>query len=168
MSVHPIIAAISAKLFEAEERRLNGVIIELNRRNKRAHEKSITVDGFLHQGRYYLPRNVSVTVAGKGESKTPLHLSLYDDMERHLEDRRLVEEERKFISQVLYRLLRDCKTQQEIRDALPECLTNLAGLTHLNRQQEPAWTLREDPRALRQYEEILPKMEVYCAARLIY
>lgn len=167
MSVYPIVAALVAKLFEAEGRRLNGRIVDLNQKNKRL--KDVRVDGFLHGGVFYLPRDVSTTVLGPGQAKVTLHRDLEGEFLDFLADQQQVYDERRLVQQTLFSLLNPCRTDQEMRDALPECLVGLVPhLAPLPRSNEPAHTLQDNPRALRQYEKTLPKMELYSAVRLLY
>lgn len=167
MSTYALVKALTDTLFKAEERRLDRAILALNQENKRL--QGAQIDGFLHAGQFFLPKGVSLTLAGPGQAKTALHKDLIGEMLHHLKDRSTVQEEREFISQTLYKLLNPCRTQQDIRDALPECLVNcIPELARLPRQREAAFTIKDDPRALRQYEKILPKMEIYSAARLLY
>lgn len=58
-----------------------------------------------------------------------------------------------------------------MRDALPECLVaqdQSGRYKGLERTREAAWTLAGDKRALEQYEKILPSIEYYAAAHLIF
>jgi len=167
VSVHQTIKVLTDKLFEPEMRRLNQVIQGLNVQNKRL--KDAKIDGFLFQGTYFLPTGISATVAAQTQAKVGLHPTLYPAMKAFLQDRTIVENERKYISQTILHLLSSCKTRQEIRNALPECLVMcLPELKVHARTNSEAYTIQSDPRALHQYEEILPKMELYAAGALFY
>jgi hypothetical protein len=167
LSTHKLITALTGQLFEAEDRRLNGVIVRLNQENKQLTGSRI--DGFLYLGQLYMPTGVNTTVADRHQAKTALHKSLIEPMERHLKDRKAVADERRIISQMLLTLLSPCRTAQDIRDTLPECLVNcVSGLVSQPRTREAAYTIQDNPRAMRQYEKLLPKMEVYSAARFLY
>lgn len=73
------------------------------------------------------------------------------------------------IKQLLVKLLRPCESVHAIRNALPECLVSLnPTLAAYQRTAPPAGTIRDSPRDLRQYEKLLPRIEMYCAVRLIY
>jgi hypothetical protein len=166
MTIAVIITTLTAKLFEAEERRLASAIVSLNQRNKRLFDRK--VDGFLHSGIFYLPKDASL-LGGPGQTKTPLHLSLHGEMETFLKDRKAVGDEHKLISQVLFTVLVPCRSAQHIRNALPECLVGyLPNIAVLSRTDEAAYTIQDKPRALRQYEKALPKMEVYSATQYLY
>lgn len=165
-TIAPIVTALTTRLFEAEERRLGAIISSLNKRNKGMAE--VKLDGFLYLGIFYLPKDATLRSVGP-VAKTALCGSLYGEMESFLQDKKQVLDEQKLIKQILFTLLRPCRNNQNFRDALPECLVNcLPDLARLLRQEETAWTIRDNPRALRQYEKFLPRMELYSAAKLLY
>jgi hypothetical protein len=167
VSVKATIQTLVAKLFEAEKRRLNQIIVTLNQQNKLLKEAQ--ADGFMFGGQFYLPTTGSLMVAGPGQAKTFLHKNLHEPMDLYLKDHKLTKDDEFYISQTLVKLLIPCRSLQDIRDALPECLVAcLPELAKLSRRNEPGFTIQEDERALRQYEKILPKMQVYSAARMLY
>jgi hypothetical protein len=56
-----------------------------------------------------------------------------------------------------------------MRDSLPEYLVPIVPeFEGLSRQQPELWSILENERALRQYREIEPKIEMYVAVRLVY
>lgn len=161
--MHLVLDQIIKTLFAADDRRLTTWVDKLCKMHQEASRE--TVYGFLYAGVYYRPSNVT----GPVPHKRALHPSLYSDMETFLKGKRAVDDDKAFIRQTLFSLLDPCNTRQEIRDALPECLVDcLPNLKELNRQAEAAWSIQGNARALRQYEKILPKMEIYSAARLIF
>ena len=164
---HLIINTLTTRLFVAEDRRLAAILSKLNQRNKPLNDTKL--DGFLHAGQFYMPKDASF-ISGQLAYRTPLHLSLHGDMECFLADRKCVEDEKKLISQVLFTLLVNCVSPQEVRDTLPECLiAHLSNdIAHLERTDEPSYTIKYNPRALRQYAKALPKIEFYSATPLLY
>lgn len=167
MSPYYVIHAIVNKLFEAEERRLNAEIIRLNQQNKRLSETK--VDGFLYDGQLYMPKLGSITILSANQTKVPLHNRLQGDMGKFVQDHKKVKDDRAIIIQTLFILLSPCVSKQDIRDALPECIVDCAEeLQGLSRTREATWSIQNNPRAIRQYHKLLPKLEVYVAARLIY
>ena len=164
-NISPLIKTLTDNLFEAEDRRLMRDLSILNQKNKRLSD--VKVDGFLYNGEYFLPKDAALRAIGSG---TPaLHIILQGDMEYFLADRKTVREEQKFIKQILYTLLSSCKSQQDIRDTLPEFLVgSFPSLSRLPRIEQVAFTIRDNPRAIRQFDKYLPKMEIYSAAKLLY
>lgn len=167
MSLFKLIEQMMVRLFEAEERRINNVVIDLNQQNKRLRD--MKVDGFIYSGQFFMPQGVNTIVTGPGIAKKTLHFSLNDPMEALLRDKKQIKDDRDQVKQTVFKLLKPCQSDRDVRNALPECLVDcVPGLAQHPRLQEPAWTIRHDERAMRQYEKILPQMEVYSAARLIY
>lgn len=167
MSPYNLIHSIADKLFEAEERRLNALIVKVNQENKRLSKSK--VDGFLYDGQLYMPKLGSIVMLGVNQTKVPLHNNLQGEMGKFIQDHKKIKDDRAFIIQTLFILLSPCISNQDIRDALPECIVDCAGdLQRLSRTREPAWSIQGNLRAIRQYNKLLPKLEVYAAARLIY
>lgn len=167
MNNSELISDLLTKLFEAEKRRLKAVINELNSQNKRL--KNLAVDGFLYGGQLYMPSGVSTVVAGPGQCKATLAFKLNDQMETWLRDHKTIRDDHDLIKQMLFRLLKPCISERAIRDALPECLVTLdRRFSTYCRSDPPGWPFENDPRAMRQFLKLVPKMEVYSAARLLY
>ena len=160
---HQFIDHILRGLFAAEERRRNREIAELNKANEEAHQGRF--DGFSYGGRVY-------RLAGlKGQlSLKVLHHTLYERMDAFLADHQEVANDRQEISQVLFRLISPCMTLQELRDAVPNCLTQFLpdNAKQLERRFAEVFTLTGNPRLTKQYQKALPKMELYSSAHLLY
>jgi hypothetical protein len=145
---------------------LGGIISRLNTKNKRFCETK--VDGFIHAGIYYIPRD-AISIRGPRQSRVALHLSLVGEMQDFLNEKQRVESEKKLISQVLFNLLNPCTSNQDIRNTLPECLVGyIPDLAKLHRTNSEAYTIQDNPRALHQYETALLKIEVFVATQLLY
>jgi hypothetical protein len=111
----------------------------------------------------------SATVLAAGQAKVTLDFSLNGEMELWLKDRKIIKDDAAMIKQVLWKLLTPCQTEIHIRNALPECLVNLIqSLKSHPRTSEAGYTLMDDPRAYRQFQKYLPKMELYSVTRLLY
>jgi hypothetical protein len=161
---HIIIDHTSKVLFEAERRRLQKWIDRLCRANQECYSNP-KLEGFLYEGIYYRPSWLGRGIWPHGA----LHFTLADEMRAFLIDKKIVDDDERFIRQTLFALLHPCKTDQDIRDTLPECLIPvISGLASYPRTRQPACTIEGNARALRQYEKILPKIELYTAARMIF
>lgn len=80
-----------------------------------------------------------------------------------------VNRDRHFITEILKALTTPCKTMQETRDALPECLAALdPELAGYPRTREEAWTLKPHHSEFHQYPDALIKIQTYLAMRLLY
>jgi len=171
LSHNHLILYIIDNLFEAEFRRLEKKLTAINIENKQL--LLIKIDGFLYLDKFYRPNTGTLMVANKDMYKNALHKNLWGEMDEHIEDIKNTNKDKLLVKQTLVFLLISCKTWQDIRDALPECLVNIACYDNLSkeyslRQHEAAYTIQDNPRALRQYEKVLPLMEMYSVTKLLY
>lgn len=167
MSHYKLIMSLIDGLFKPEQRRLEGRIKAINAQNKEL--TNVNVDGFLFEGIFYRPATGTLNLAPKGESKKIPHPSLWEEIRGYVSDLNDIHRDASLIKQVLQCLLSDCHSDQDIRDALPECLVGFcSGLDRLKRTREPAYTIQANQTALAQYLKILPKMEVYSVSQLLY
>lgn len=163
-NAHEIIKKIIAALFTAEERRLGAsreVLITANAEfyPGRPH------DGFIYQGKPYDRANL---VNGR-RTRISLHFEMVSRMDAHLADEEKVWSDRHYISQMLFTVLQPCSDWQDIRDALPNCLVDtLPELRSYQRNRPEAYTIQSDTRTVRQFNKILPRIEFYATARLLY
>lgn len=155
-------------LFLAELTRLDDVLNKLIDQNDHIHGIPVSA-GFLYQGEYYLRSNAS-TAPTFGE-RLLLNPELWGKMNKYLEASSRLIMEVHLVNQAVFRLVRGCMSYQDVRDALPECLVvqdQTGRYKGLERTREPAWTIAGDDRALAQYNKILPSIEYYAAAHLIF
>lgn len=160
--------AIMAKLFEAEDRRLDRIVSDLNRKNCEARGRAAA--GFFHQGIRFIP--LDQKQAARANAKQPL-VTLVPDLTAQAEslilDFKQTDDDKTQIRQLFVRLLDPCMTTQEIRDALPECVIPLVPeLEQMPRRFAIGWSIHGDPRALRQYTKLISKIEMYAVSRMLY
>lgn len=164
-SYYKLIQKFLEDLFVAEKRRLEKSISDLIRANNEV--KGQQAAGFLYYGEFYTAPGFQQM--GNIVGKSNLDDSLVDKMEWHLKSAQRVATEQRLIGQIIYKLLDPCETLQEMRDTLPDCLSEMIpALKNLPRQNEPGWSLRGDTRASTQFEKLRDRIEFYAAARLIY
>ncbi|MNO13141.1 hypothetical protein D3C76_27670 [compost metagenome] len=163
-NLHKFLDALVKKLFAAEERRLDKIVETLDQRNREigGHRPQ----GFLLQGKLYRPSNATlIAIVGI----KPLAYELSDDGNKFLKDRNQIDQDRQSIKQILYKLVEPCQNAQEIRDTLPECLVSLVPeLSKMERRFATGFFAPKDDRFVRQYEAILPKIEMYSVSCLLY
>lgn len=168
-NIYPFIHTILQSLFSAEERRLKNFIFKMNERNNEALGQNF--DAFAYQGKVYR----CTTLLGRVRSPT-LHHSLQSDMDVYLIDAKAIEDDKEAIKQLLFRLLEPSgftgHFDQDIRDAIPECVidtinSHFPEIACLPRMRQPAFNLNHE-RDFKLYEKVLPKLEFYSAARLLY
>lgn len=170
-NAHQWIDAIIDSLFKAENRRIDRTITELTRRNNSL--KKITAPGFIHMGRKHIPNELAYQYAANRMANVHLpllHFELIAEVSKLQVDLDQLQNDETAIRQILWKLLRDRNTYQEIRDALPDCISNtiqsLAGIERMI--PDPRHYLEHDQRALRMYNRILPKIEMYSVAGMLY
>lgn len=152
------------QLFGNDERRLTAWVDRLCKSQQEALGDPKAY-AFIYNGTFYRQSNV----VGRIDGKKQLAPHLTAEMENFLKDKSAVDNDRAYTKQTLVNLLDGCDTLQDVRDTLPECLVcTLPQLRGLDRKREPACTIQSNPRALRHYVKILPVMEAYAAARLVF
>lgn len=157
-----IIKHITSKLFEHEIVRLNNLILKLHNKNQELHGPH---DAYTYEGYVYRYNDL------RGNLKTKfLDYQLHSEMDLFLKDNKLISDDKQEISQILMKLLESCNFYQDYRDALPECIIDTLPneMRNLSRIMPEAYTIASDNRATRQYEKVLPKIQMYSAMRLIY
>lgn len=180
-SPRQLIDAILSTLLTNEENRLTRWLDEIVQSNSEAYHE--IRHGFLYEGDAYRPSDFVGAKAiqmrmpfGRIKQVLPqtvplriIHPDLEPTIQAYRKDRAMIDDDRQLMSQTLFRLIDPCSTQQDIRDALPDCLTDTLGsAAKLPRRNEPAFTIADDPRAMKQYLKALPKLQSYSAARLLF
>lgn len=159
------IGLMMEKLFEAEERRIDRSIEELDRQNREV--KGHKTYGFMHQGKVYMPKNNPNIADHRG--REALAFTLHKQGNLLVKDIRVVADDKQMIEQLVYLLIKDCESVQAVRDTLPESLVNLSDeLAQYTRLSQEGYTLEGDERAQRQFLKLKDKIDFYTATRLIY
>ena len=169
------INAILSKLFAAEERRFDRMIENLNQKNSELKNKQLY--GFMHMGVLRIPEKYQnqfkrqAMIRGSREPTPTLHLSLSEEAGQMHRDMEKVLLDKDQINQMLFILLKDTTSLQEIRDRLPDCVIGLAPppLPSMTRQgPSPEHYLESNPKGLAMYLKLLPKIEMYSMSLLLY
>lgn len=166
---HTLIDQIIAKLFEPEDRRMDKWIKTLTTKNSEL--KGAMTFGFLHQGKRYICSDYqsAVTAQRKIVVLPTLHAEVMIEANSFITELTAIELDKAQIKQVLFQLVYQANTQQELRDTLPDCVVNLfPELSKLQRQFNQTFLIRTNDRAMRQFEQVLPKIEMYAMAQFIY
>lgn len=170
---HQWLDTIIQRLFTPETRRIDKMIESLTERNSLAKKK--TTYGFLHMGQVYVSEsNKPLFAALHGRnSKVPvpsLSIEFANEASAFINDVTVINRDKSRIRQVLFKLIYQANSKQEIRDALPECVVQtIEGFKDIPRtRNDCAWLIRDDWRSVRDYEKILPKIEFYAMTALIY
>jgi len=104
----------------------------------------------------------------KNERTGSPHPNIIAELLAHILRKKKMDEDKKAISQILGLLLIHCFTLQDIRDALPECIVRIIVRRDIPRTRPEAWCIQDNERAMRSYQQILPRIEFYMASQLLY
>lgn len=162
--INQIITALIVALFRAEEKRLRKRELDLVSENRKASGGQ--TDGFFYQGLFYTDVDHSGVKLGV---KASLHPSLVPSMASHVKDRETIEFDKRRVKQALALILRDCKTTEDLRDALPNQLAEMIDqVKGLPRTRPEGFTVLSDPRKYKQYQSLREKIEFYTVTKLLY
>ena len=166
-SPNEVVEHIVGTLFNAEYNRLDRQTAELLSRNNALLKRDDQLCGFLVNGVFFKPKNSGRDYEGKTRV---LELELLEEGNQLLKDTQEVARYRQAIKQGLVHLIWNCQNFQDLRDALPDFLKDslTREIAALPRTREPAWSIKDNPRAMKQYLKILPKLEFYSATRLLF
>lgn len=150
-------------LFKAEE-------ANLVKREERLIMKNLALgglpDGFKYLGVIYSTLTGRNRQLGKYNT---LSESLIPEMKLILEEKATIEYDKARIKMALSMSLKDAKTFQDIRDALPNGLVELVPeCRRLERTRPEAYALLENERSYSQYMGLREKIDFYIASRLLY
>lgn len=168
LNTHSYITPILSSLFQAEHRRLDGTIKRLHLANKTAWGGK-EGNGFIHQGEFYVPSGTPAA----GRKFLPIHCDMLGEADEFVADKQKIGNDSQVISQLLFKLLEPCgicsDLNQDIRDAIPDCITDTLPpeVKALGRIRQPTFFLNHE-RDLRLYNQVIPTIEFYSIARLIY
>lgn len=171
---HKWLDKIVAILFEPETRRLDRLVSVINAKN--AEYKGKACYGFMHMGEVYVPsehvQSFRAVHGRRGASNTvpTLAIQLMDEARDFMSEVNKIKLDKDQIRQILFKLIYQANTLQELRDAIPDCVAAL--LPELKDKHrfmpEPTYLHPGDDRIAREYERMLPKMELYAMTRLLY
>ena len=161
-SLFTAITEIIEKLFQAEKRRLQNGIDRLVEQHQEITNDART--GFMYNGVYFRHSKTKTI-----ERLPMLAWDLNDAMSAHLKDEAAVMLDCQQIRQTLYKLMSVAQSEQQLRDVLPDCIVSLVPQLDKVPRQDPVELLIEhDPRLMRQYTKMLPKMQFYTVSGILY
>lgn len=161
--LYDTITEIMGILFDREETQIRNRELSLLPRHASLGGSK---DGFRHMGVVYTQLATSVRKQGTYDR---VHASLVPELDTILAERKVIQSDREWIKQALFLVLQDARSAQDLRDALPNCLTALLPqCARLARTRGEAFTLSDNPRAFSQYMRLKDKIEFYVAARFLY
>lgn len=160
-----MIEGIVEKLFAHEDRRLVGVIDEIETAN-RFHGKHAE-KAFMYGGNLYT--NSSADTRYIAANVPTLSLRFTNAMVSYFQDLKQIKADKASIQQMLFRLMHPCETYQDLRDALPETLVEYLPeeSRKLTRTNQDGYNLPDD-RARRQYAKVKERIDFYFSTSLLY
>lgn len=121
--------------------------------------------GFMFQGHFY---TTMLKDHMRNAVKKPIHPELVSAANAYVERRTQLNKDMTRIGSGLSLLLRPCKDWQDVRDALPDAMKEeVNNLTGLPRTRPEAWTLKDQPLLLHQYELTSELIFMYIAKRFL-
>lgn len=164
---HAFVHLITDAIFSGEDNRLKRDIKALIDENNSIIKK--TASGFNYKGKHYSEFPMALAIRREFPM---LHRSLVSRMGELSAFQEQVDRDREQVRQTLNILLHHGITnRQDQRDALPECVVDLDkihGFKGIQRTREPAFNLEPGSTKWKLFQRTLPKIEMYCATRLMY
>ncbi len=163
-----LIKAITADIFKPEDRRLTRSMLDLAIEGC-AYDSRL--DGFYFQGQLF--SKLEFNARSPGVYGNP-HVAMVPALQKFMTDYRNTQSEKIRVSQALTIILRNCRSDQDIFDALPDLLHQAfldnsgAGAEKMTRCREEAWTVQDNPRALAQYHKLRDLVQFYNITKLLY
>jgi hypothetical protein len=157
-------------LFEGEVRRLQECldgIVDKNRAQQRGGPNSSLCFRASDGGLYISSK--TATRPGPKTQWPSLERELYPEFLTYRADAAVIDQDRREIQQLLFMITVGCLDRQDHRDTLPDFMANLLPeLAALPRKLAEHCYLRDNIHAMDSWRAILPKIEFYSAARLMY
>lgn len=166
---HQWLDEIMERLFAPETRRIDKMVESLTERNSKILGRP--THGFMHMGKLYVPKSAEAIFRMNRKIAVPsISIELIDEISAFNTDINKINRDKDKIRQVLFKLIYQANSKQEIRDALPECVVQIIeefrGMPRT--MVDCTWLIRNDWRSMRDYEKVLPKIEFYAMTALIY
>lgn len=163
-TLNEIVTELLKKLFAPEKDALQPRILEIINKNA-ALIGNAAANGFRYKGEVYSNLSIGTRLGNNSN----LHASLYNEMDLLLVEKKELDYDKARIKAGLIILLQTAYTDQDYRDALPNCLTSMIDrFRNLPRTREEAYTLKDDPQKMNQYRKVAPLIEYHSASRFLY
>lgn len=163
-TLNEVITELLKKLFAPEKDALQPRILEIISKNA-ALMGNIAANGFRYKGETYS----NLAYAQRAGASSNLHADLYNEMDLLLVEKKELDYDKARIKAGLIILLQTAYTDQDYRDALPNCLVSMIDrFKQLPRTREEAYTLKDDPVRMNQYKKVAPLIEYHSASRFLY
>lgn len=163
-TLNEIVTEILKKLFAPEKDALQPRILEIINKNATLMG-NIAANGFRYKGETYS----NLAHATRLGNNSNLHHDLYNEMDLLLVEKKELDYDKARVKAGLIILLQTAYTDQDYRDALPNCLTSMIErFKGMPRTREETYTLKDDPQKMNQYKKVAPLIEYHSASRFLY
>lgn len=163
-TLNEVITELLKKLFAPEKDALQPRILEIISKNATLMG-NVAANGFRYKGETYS----NLAHAQRAGASSNLHADLYNEMDLLLVEKKELDYDKARIKAGLIILLQTAYTDQDYRDALPNCLVSMIDrFKQLPRTREEAYTLKDDPVRMNQYKKVAPLIEYHSASRFLY
>jgi hypothetical protein len=155
-------------LFEAENRRLNKMILELTELNNKQLNRSAM--GFIHMGKHYVPAEYKNSISRLYYKTLPnISYTLNKEIADFLSSKAVIDKDYLQIKQLFTVLFANCNDTQDIRDSLPDCLISLSALSKVPRTKTDIMCfVQSNKHIVANYNSLLPRIEMYSVTALLY
>ena len=150
----------SYKFFAAEEKRLDNIIVALIEKNSMLVGR--TTYGFMLAGKRYSHPHYSGVKEWIG-----LNLKLLQDSIRFETNKKKLDMDKQMILQFITKIANRCKTSEDFRNAIPECITSFFRLDGMQRTKEEGWIFSDNPREMAQFKKAADIMAFYSVSHLM-
>lgn len=159
-----IISSVLHNLFSHEQNRLDKYIETIGRENEEAYSESL--NQFMYMGTVYNPKRLPRMT---GMSVKQLHKDLEPKMEAFFKDKKMIDDDRQYIKQTLWKLFNYANDLQDLRNLMPECIIKyIDELRGLDRTKTLDEMLNHDTNTYKKLMKTIEKIEVYSVTRMMY
>lgn len=160
MSIQSLSPALADIIFQVDEQRLAEKLATIKTENIKLGG---SFNGFTFNGEIYTELTPKQR---RGMRFRELDPTLHADMRDYLATKKILEDDRIRVTQTFSAILIGCTSWQDVRDSLPEGLSeHISATKNLPRTREVAFNLAGNARAIRQFEKNSAIIAKYLMAR---
>lgn len=168
-----IIDDITKSIFQGQMRNMNQRLLTIIQENNGEGTTPEAICYGVHfRGDYYVPIEYAQQWKSlRTKSNTTLKMHLVKDMAKFKTDREKLDLEYNNVKQALLTVIKTCRSVQDIVNILPSTLLSMIKHEGFNKTQTAEETYKElgtDPKHIAQFNKVIPTIEFYITAQLIY
>lgn len=167
--VRDVVEKLVENLQAADRKRLQGTLDKLIEQNNVIQFGRS--NGVLYNGIFYKHSTIPSPARGVKTIRATLDVALWDGMQAYLKDLIQVDTDKALIKQLVFCNSVQAANLEELRDSFPDFLlpfVEVEGIQQIPRKmRDPLWMLLSDRRMYTQYQNFIPKMQMYAAMSLM-